>query len=167
LLKLEAVATAGTAAEFHMVAAITRPAMAVPTLAARDPRTAAAVTEIIRPAISTAHISEILPAWDTVESRQEMTPIEASGIWKVWPSIKRALTYVFALGKRIATLEERVTHLEETLKTAPAESCPFCGARAQRLTHQSLPMGNPGKQWIEETWNCTECKRDYIDRKKI
>jgi hypothetical protein len=95
------------------------------------------------------------------------TPADIGLITKITGALRSYGARIFAIGKRIATLEERVTALEEALKTAPAESCPFCGARAQRLTYQSIPMGNPGKQWIEETWTCAECKRDYIAREKI
>jgi uncharacterized protein with PIN domain len=97
-----------------------------------------------------------------------MTPIETTGLWKVWPSIKRGLTYVFVLGKRIATLEERVTALEEALKSAPADACPYCGERALRLTHQNLmAMGNHPKRWTEETWTCGKCNKEYVERVPI
>jgi hypothetical protein len=47
------------------------------------------------------------------------TPVEAHLGWKWLLSSKNALTRVFAYGKRIATLEARVTVLEATLaKTA-------------------------------------------------
>src|SRR5256885_9920111 len=46
--------------------------------------------------------------------------------------LKGGVTYLWKIGKRIATLEERVTALEQALNKAPAESCPFCGAREDR-----------------------------------
>jgi hypothetical protein len=75
----------------------------------------------------------------------------------IWGWITHIATYIFKLGKRIATLESRVTALEETLKTAPADACPFCGELAMRLTEQSRLLGNPGQQWTDETWTCEKC----------
>ena len=95
------------------------------------------------------------------------TPIEVGGIWKAWPSIKHAATYIFVLGKRIATLEARVTALEDALKNAPADACPYCGELAMRLKNQSRLLGNPGQQWTEDTWTCDKCGKDYIEREEL
>jgi hypothetical protein len=95
------------------------------------------------------------------------TPLEASGLWKAWPSIKHGLTYIFVLGKRIATLEARVTALEESLAKQPADACPFCGERAMRLTEQSSLFGNQGSQWTEETWTYEKCEKKYYEREKL
>ena len=97
-----------------------------------------------------------------------VTPAEVSVGKKAFDWLKGGATYIWKLGKHIATLEERVTALEQALKKAPAESCPFCGAREQRLAIQGTTiMGNPGKQWTEDTWICYDCGEEYIDRKKI
>jgi hypothetical protein len=77
--------------------------------------------------------------------------------------------HVFALGRRIATLEERVTALEEALETQPPRACPYCGQRAMRMLDQRGPLGDPGKQWMEDLWLCTNeaCKKRYREAKKI
>jgi uncharacterized protein with PIN domain len=95
------------------------------------------------------------------------TPIEAGVIWRGWLSIKHGLTYVFVLGKRIATLEARVTALEEALQKQPPDACPYCGERAMRLTEQSGLLGNQGSQWTEETWTCGKCGKRYYEREKL
>ena len=71
------------------------------------------------------------------------TPIEAYGFG--W--LKRAFTYFEKFAKRYATLEERVTALEEALKKQPADACEFCGERAMRKTEAGPLMGNQGTQW--------------------
>jgi hypothetical protein len=96
-----------------------------------------------------------------------VTPAEVHVGQRALDWIKRGAIYLFKLGKRIATLEERVTALEEALKTAPPDACPFCGERAMRLREQSGVMGNPGKQWTEEIWNCAKCGKNYTERQKI
>jgi len=97
-----------------------------------------------------------------------VTPIEAHVGRKTLDWIKGAATYLWRLGKRIATLEERVSALEEALKSAPPEACPYCGERAQRLSHQSLTaMGTHPKRWTEETWTCGKCNKDYVERNPI
>ncbi|HMH97605.1 MAG TPA: hypothetical protein VK577_13630 [Bradyrhizobium sp.] len=97
-----------------------------------------------------------------------MTPVEAHAGKKALDWIKGAATYLWKLGKRIATLEERITALEDALKSAPANACPYCGERALRLTHQSLTaMGTHPKRWTEETWTCGKCTKVYIERNPI
>jgi len=86
---------------------------------------------------------------------------------KAFDWAKRWGAHIFQIGKRIATLEERVTALEELLKKQPAEACSYCGERAVRLTAQSGLLGNPGKQWTEDTWTCAACNRSYIEREKL
>jgi hypothetical protein len=95
-----------------------------------------------------------------------MTPVEANAGKKAFDWIKGGATYLWRLGKRIATLEERVTALEEQLKSAaPPDACPYCGERALRLTHQNLTvMGSHPKTWTEETSTCAKCNKEYIDR---
>jgi uncharacterized protein with PIN domain len=97
-----------------------------------------------------------------------VTSFEAHVGRKTLDWIKGAATYLWRLGKRIATLEERVSTLEDALKTAPPEACPYCGERAQRLSHQSLTaMGTHPKRWTEETWTCGKCNKDYVERNPI
>jgi hypothetical protein len=73
--------------------------------------------------------------------------------------LKRGATYLFKLGKRMATLEERVTALEEALKREPGDACPYCGARAMRKITQGRLMGEPGRQWRTDIWHCEGCGR--------
>jgi ribosomal protein L37AE/L43A len=84
-------------------------------------------------------------------------PAEASVIWRGWLLIKRGLTYVFVLGKRIATLEARVTALEEALGKQSADACPYCGERAMRKTKDGMLFGPPGKQSKQDVWTCKSC----------
>jgi uncharacterized protein with PIN domain len=94
-----------------------------------------------------------------------VTPIELSTFTRVLDRLKGAATYLWRLGTCIATLEERVTHLEEALKTAPAAACPYCGERAMRLRDQDLTVrGDRPKRWTEETWTCSKCNKEYIER---
>jgi uncharacterized protein with PIN domain len=95
------------------------------------------------------------------------TPIEAHIGAKGLGWIRQAATYVFKFGKRIATLEERVTALEDALKKQPADACPYCGERGMRLSKQSLLMGDPGKQWTQDVWTCEKCGRKETRRKKL
>jgi uncharacterized protein with PIN domain len=93
------------------------------------------------------------------------TPIELGAAKKTFDWLKNGATYVFRLAKRIATLEERVTALEDALKNAPADACPYCGERALRLSHQSsTAMGTHPKRWTEETWTCGKCNKEYLER---
>jgi uncharacterized protein with PIN domain len=96
-----------------------------------------------------------------------VTPIESSLAGKAFDWAKRWGTQIFQIGKRIATLEERVTALEEALKKQPAEACSYCGERTVRLTSQSGLLGDPGKQWTEDTWTCSSCGEKYIEREKF
>jgi hypothetical protein len=90
-----------------------------------------------------------------------VTPVEASAGNVVIRWIKSSADKLFKYGKRIATLEERVSALENALKTMPPEACPFCGERAMRLKEQSGLLGNQGKQWTEEDWLCEKCGKIY------
>jgi ribosomal protein L37AE/L43A len=96
-----------------------------------------------------------------------VTPIEASAGKTLVGWIKNGADKLFKYGKRIATLEERVSALENALKTLPPEACPFCGERAMRLQEQSGLMGDPGKQWTEEIWRCEKCGKKYYEREKL
>jgi hypothetical protein len=94
-----------------------------------------------------------------------VTPVEAHAGKKALDWVKGGATYLWRLGKRIATLEERVTALEQQLKTAPADACPYCGERAMRLTKQpSMIKGDHPKRWTEEIWTCGACKQNYTER---
>jgi hypothetical protein len=67
---------------------------------------------------------------------------------------KNALAY----GKRIATLEARVTTLEADLhETHPAQVCEFCGRRGMRKTLSYDPTEFNEKR--KEVWTCRECGR--------
>jgi hypothetical protein len=70
---------------------------------------------------------------------------------------KRALAWaksLFALGKRIATLEARVSALEAALEKHPPDVCDYCGERGMRKT---LSFGDPSNQSREEVWTCEKC----------
>lgn len=84
-------------------------------------------------------------------------PIETAVSKGAWDWIKNNAKQVFEFGKRIATLEERVTALEEALKTQPANACPFCGERAMRKTEDGRLLGSPGQQWKTDVWTCKTC----------
>jgi ribosomal protein L37AE/L43A len=73
----------------------------------------------------------------------------------------------FGITKRFATLEERVTALENDLKMQPPEACPFCGERGMRLLQQSPLLGNQGSQWTDEIWNCEKCGKKYHKRQPL
>jgi len=92
------------------------------------------------------------------------TPVEAGVGKKALDWVKDGATYIFRLVKRIATLEERVTALENALKKQPPDSCPYCGERGMRLAEQSALLGNQGSQWTEEDWNCEKCGKTYRKR---
>src|SRR5271169_908848 len=66
---------------------------------------------------------------------------------------------IFHMGKRIATLEARVTKLEELLSTQPADACPYCGERSLRMSHAGHVRGSPPNAWRYETWACGKCGR--------
>ncbi|WP_316214035.1 hypothetical protein [Bradyrhizobium sp. SZCCHNR2032] len=89
-----------------------------------------------------------------------ITPIEGSGVWKVWSSIKKVASYVYVLGKRVATLESRVTELEAKLGKQPADACPYCGERAMRKTSElGAIFGSAPNQWKQEVWTCETCSK--------
>jgi hypothetical protein len=85
------------------------------------------------------------------------TPIEAHFSLKWLASAKNALTYVFVLGKRMATLERRVTELEAKMAKHPAGACSKCGELAMRV-EKSWPLtGTPPNEVRYEEWKCKEC----------
>jgi DNA-directed RNA polymerase subunit RPC12/RpoP len=97
-----------------------------------------------------------------------VTPVEAHAGKKAFDWIKGASTYLWRLGKRIATLEERITALEQQLKTAPADACPYCGERAMRLAKQHyMVKGDHPKRWTEEDWICGSCTQKYTKKVPI
>ncbi len=96
-----------------------------------------------------------------------VTPVEAGAGRSALSWIKNQADRLFKYGKQLATLEERVTALENALKTMPPEACPYCGERSMRLKWQSPLYGDPGKQWTEETWACNKCGKEYNERQKL
>jgi len=67
---------------------------------------------------------------------------------------------VFAYGKRIATLETRVSALEADLHGKhPPEVCESCGARGMRRVIAFEPEVSYGgvNPRRKETWTCREC----------
>jgi hypothetical protein len=97
-----------------------------------------------------------------------VTPVEVGAVKKSLDWAKGAVTSLWRLGKRIATLEERVSALEIESKSVPADGCPYCGERAMRLVFQNPTiMGDRPKQWTEETWFCVDCEQRYVKRVSI
>jgi uncharacterized protein with PIN domain len=82
---------------------------------------------------------------------------------KVWGWAKQA----FLIGKRIATLEARVTALEEALQKQRPDACPFCGEHAMRMSSKSVLLGNQGTQWWEEYWICEKCGKNETKHRKL
>ena len=76
---------------------------------------------------------------------------------------KRALAWaksLFALGKRIATLEARVSALEAALGKHPPDVCDYCGERGMRKTHSYSAMGVT--PFRSDDWTCEKCgKTEY------
>jgi hypothetical protein len=92
-------------------------------------------------------------------------PVEASWAAKGIAFFKDYAGKVFAYGKRIATLEDRVSELEARLNKQPGDACPYCGERSMRLTKQHyMVKGDHPKRWTEETWTCGECSQTYTKR---
>ena len=82
---------------------------------------------------------------------------------KIWGWAKQ----VVLIGKRIATLEARVTALEEALAKQPADACPFCGERGMRMTSKCVLLGDQGSQWWEEYWTCEKCAKSETRHRKL
>jgi hypothetical protein len=85
-----------------------------------------------------------------------MTPSIELGIGK------RALAWaksVFAFGKRIATLEARVSALEAALEKHSPDVCDFCGERGMRKTSAYAGPAPGGKTMSRSEWTCGKCGR--------
>jgi ribosomal protein L37AE/L43A len=87
-----------------------------------------------------------------------LTPVEQHFLSRAWGWTKQA----FALAKRVATLEARVTALEETLGKQPADSCPKCGERAMRRARPGRILGGPPDQWRQDVWKCEKCGDEEV-----
>jgi ribosomal protein L37AE/L43A len=90
------------------------------------------------------------------------TPVEAHLGAQVFKRIRDGATYLFKLGKRIATLEARVTALEEAQNRQLPDACPFCGERAMRKTEDGRILGSPPNQWKQDTWTCAACNKTEV-----
>jgi hypothetical protein len=103
-------------------------------------------------------------AWlNANESSCMITPAEIS----FWLKVRGWATRGFQIGKRIATLESRVTALEQALTKQPASACPYCGERAARMVSKSVLLGNQGSQWWEEYWVCEKCAKTETRHRKL
>jgi hypothetical protein len=60
-------------------------------------------------------------------------------------------------GKRIATLEARVSALEAALEKHPPDVCDFCGERGMRKTHSFGVIRGSTNQL--EVWTCEKCRK--------
>jgi hypothetical protein len=71
---------------------------------------------------------------------------------------KRTLAWaksLFALLKRVATLEARVSALEAALEKHPPDVCDFCGERGMRKAH-SFGVMHGGTNQLD-VWTCEKC----------
>ena len=70
---------------------------------------------------------------------------------------------------KVATLEARVTALEEALAKQPADVCPYCGERAVRMTRSLGAIIDPGAttQWKKEWWTCAKCGQENEQLRKF
>jgi hypothetical protein len=72
---------------------------------------------------------------------------------------KQAFSYArrgAAMATRIATLESRVTALEEALSKQPPDTCQMCGERAMRRIESSGIMGERDL-YRHDWWKCGKC----------
>ena len=84
-----------------------------------------------------------------------------------WPIITwgakwggRAIVYArkgAAMAGKVATLEARVTALEELLSKQPADACPKCGERAVRRTSAGRMWGEGRGAHREDFYQCEKC----------
>jgi hypothetical protein len=81
-----------------------------------------------------------------------VTPIDT--VW--WGKALKWTTAIFKYGKRIATLEARVSALEEARGKQLPDACPYCGERGMRMVRQGRFMGGREK-WREDDWTCQKC----------
>jgi hypothetical protein len=93
-----------------------------------------------------------------VEWSTMTTPVETYVGKKTLDSIKHGAMYVFKLGRRIATLEARVTELEAKLAKRLPDGCPKCGEMAMRVTSNWGINGSPPNQWRQDEWKCEKCE---------
>jgi ribosomal protein L37AE/L43A len=59
--------------------------------------------------------------------------------------------------RRIASLEARVTALEEAQGSQMPDACPKCGERAMRRAQPGRLLGPGGNQWRQDVWKCEKC----------
>jgi hypothetical protein len=95
------------------------------------------------------------------------TPVEVHFGTKALAWAKGAFAQIFAIGKRVATLEARVTALEQALGKQPPDACPFCGERAMRMIDAGFLLGEQGKQWWEDVWTCEKCAKRQVRYHKL
>jgi uncharacterized protein with PIN domain len=96
-----------------------------------------------------------------------VTPVEISFGAKALGLVRKYWGKIFVSVKRVQTLEDRISALEESLGKQPADACPYCGERGMRLTEQSPLYGDPGKKWSEDVWTCEKCGKRERRRKKL
>jgi hypothetical protein len=78
-----------------------------------------------------------------------------------WPAWKR----ITQSPERVDELERRVVTLEERLRRAPGEGCPYCGALAMRLVKE-VPDAALGIAGVTNaTYRCEECSRERTMKK--
>ncbi len=72
--------------------------------------------------------------------------------WRGWTKVRE-------MPAKLATLEQRVSELEERLKRAPGDACPSCGALEFRV-EKSVPTRNDGFAELgnrDHHYKCKEC----------
>jgi hypothetical protein len=81
----------------------------------------------------------------------------------MWAQLKTAVQGAIAIGRRIATLEGRVSALETQLEKRPPDGCSYCGERAMRRIpsqNDNILMGRGGSApHYEEVWRCEKCSK--------
>jgi hypothetical protein len=85
------------------------------------------------------------------------TPADVGLIAKSYAFVRKYAGLVFTIGKRIATLEQRVSDLEARLSKQPPNACPYCGEREMRKTYESTIQGDDRNQSRIDVWTCKAC----------
>jgi ribosomal protein L37AE/L43A len=68
----------------------------------------------------------------------------------------------FTLVKRVATLEARVTALEQGKGGTTPYDCPYCTERGMRKTKDGRVLGGAPYKWKEDVWTCQKCGKTEV-----
>jgi predicted RNA-binding Zn-ribbon protein involved in translation (DUF1610 family) len=86
------------------------------------------------------------------------TPVEGHILGKVTGWAKSA----FSLVKRVATLEARVTALEQGKGGTSPFDCPYCTERTMRKAKDGRVLGSAPNKWKEDIWACQNCNQTEV-----